>query len=145
MNLKIDISFKAPEGWTVEEDVYTDESGMEISHIEAVCAADGSFVEVHAGPMPEGETAEDQAFANYAESVGFDDDSEESPIVKFKFNGKNAWGFDALCEDDKPLRLICQEARSGILAIIILGASDDEKLEELTSTVENRLRINIAK
>lgn len=143
--MKIEISFKVPEGWTVENDVYTDESGMEVSHLEAGCDADGSFVEVHAGPMPEGETAEDQAFANYAESVGFDDDSEESPIVKFKFNGKNAWGFDALCEDDKPLRLICQEAKSGVLAVIILGAPDDDKLEELTSFVETKLRINILK
>lgn len=143
--MKIDISFKAAEGWTVENEVYTDENGVEISNIEADCDADGSFVEVHAGPMPEGETAEDQAFANYAESVGFDDDSEDSPIVKFKFNGKNAWGFDALCEDDKPLRLICQEAKSGVLTVIILGAADDDKLEDLTSLVETKLRINILK
>ena len=143
--MKIEISFKAAEGWTVENEVYTDENGVEISHIEADCTADGSFVEVHAGPMPEGETAEDQAFANYAESVGFDDDNEDSPIVKFKFNGKNAWGFDALCEDDKPLRLICQEAKSGVLAVLILGAPDDAKLEELTSFVETKLRINILK
>lgn len=143
--MKIDILFKVPEDWTVENEIYTDENGMEVSHLEADCAGDGSFVEVHAGPMPEGETAEDQAFANYAESVGFDDDNEESPIVKFKFNGKNAWGFDALCEDDKPLRLICQEVKSGILAVIILGAPDDAKLEELTSFVESKLRINILK
>lgn len=142
--MRADIIFKLPDGWNVENDVYTDESGTEICHSEAY-GPDGEFVEIHAGPMPEGETAEDQAFANYAESVGFDDDSEESPVVKFKFNGKNAWGFDALCEDDKPLRLICQEVKSGLLAVIILGAADDEKLEQLTSLVENRLRINTIK
>lgn len=140
--MKIDLSLKMPDRWIVESDIYTDESGVEVTHLEASDGKSGSFVEIHAGPMPEGETAEDQAFANYAESVGFDDDDEEeSPIVKFKFNGKNAWGFEAECDDNKPLRLIAQEVKKGLLAIIIIGASDDAELENISSLVEKNLRV----
>lgn len=138
--MRADIIFKLPDGWNVENDVYTDESGTEICHSEAY-GRDGEFVEIHAGPMPEGETAEDQAFANYAESVGFDDDDDEAPIVKFRFNGKNAWGFEALCDDDKPLRLICQEVKRGLLAVIIIGAGDDEGLERVSDMVEKGMRV----
>lgn len=139
--MKADISLRTPEGWTVENDIYTDEAGMEIHHLEAYCNTSGEFVEIHAGPMPDGETAEDQAFANYAESVGFDDDDDEAPIVRFRFNGKNAWGFEALCEDDKPLRIICQEAKKGLLTVIIAGADDDEGLERVSDMVEKGMRI----
>lgn len=139
--MKIDLSLKMPDRWIVESDIYTDESGVEVTHLEASDNKSGSFIEIHAGPMPDGETAEDQAFVNYAESVGFDDDDEESPIVKFKFNGKNAWGFEAECDDNKPLRLIAQEVKKGLLAIIIIGASDDAELENISSMVEKNLRI----
>lgn len=139
--MKTDIQITLPDGWKINRDNYTDDSGEVISHIEASLADDSAFFEVHAGPMPEGETAEDQAFANYAESVGFDDDDEGSPIVKFKWNGKNAWGFEALCEDDRPLRLISQEVRNGVLAIIIIGATDDTQLEKVSELVETQLRI----
>lgn len=139
--MKTDIQITLPDGWKINRDNYTDDSGETISHIEASLADDSAFFEVHAGPIPEGETAEDQAFANYAESVGFDDDDEGSPIVKFKWNGKNAWGFEALCEDDRPLRLISQEVRSGVLAIIIIGATDDTQLEKVSELVETHLRI----
>lgn len=139
--MKTDIQITLPDGWKISRDNYTDDSGETISHIEASLTDDSAFFEVHAGPMPEGETAEDQAFANYAESVGFDDDDEGSPIVKFKWNGKNAWGFEALCEDDRPLRLISQEVRSGVLAIIIIGATDDTQLEKVSELVETHLRI----
>lgn len=140
--MDIDISLKTPESWIKESDCYQDEYGNEIRHLEAYDQESGDFVEIHAGPMPEGETAEDQAFANYAESVGFDDDDDdETPIVKFRFNGKNAWGFEALCDDDKPLRLICQEVRKGLLAVIIIGAGNDEGLERVSDMVEKGMRI----
>ena len=141
--MKTDIQITLSDGWKISRDTYADEIGEEISHLEAVSADETAFFEVHAGPMPEGETAEDQAFANYAESVGFDDDDEGSPIVKFKWNGKNAWGFEAISEDDKPLRLISQEVRSGVLAIIIIGANDDTQLENVSELVETRLRIKL--
>lgn len=139
--MKIDLTLKMPDHWIVESDVYTDESGIEVTHLEATDGKTGGFVEIHAGPMPDGETAEDQAFANYADAVGFDDDDEQSPIVKFKFNGKNAWGFEAECEDNKPLRLIAQEVKKGLLAIIIIGAADDEDLERISTLVEKNLRV----
>lgn len=139
--MKTDIQITLPDGWKISRDTYTDDIGEEISHLEAVTEDGTTFFEVHAGPMPEGETAEDQAFANYAESVGFDEDDDDSPIVKFKWNGKNAWGFEALCENDKPVRLISQEVKSGLLAIIIIGAIDDNQLDQVSKLVESHLRI----
>lgn len=141
--MKTEIKIELPAEWKLSRDNYTDDNGETISHIEASMADDSAFFEVHAGPMPDGETAEDQAFANYAESVGFDDDDEGSPIVKFKWNGKNAWGFEALCEDEKPVRLIAQEVKSGLLAIIIIGANDETQLEKVSELVESRLRVSV--
>lgn len=140
-----DIKLPLPIGWTVEQDSYMDESGVEITHIEAhlrndAKQMDDGLIEIYAGAMPEGETAEDQAYANYAETVGFDDD-EESPIFQIKFNGKNAWGFDALCNDDSPMRLLSQEVRKGLLAIIVIVAPSEAGIQDLQSLVEHKMRI----
>lgn len=141
-----DVHIPLPDGWTVEQDSYEDESGVEITHIEAhlrndKADSDKALVDIYVGEMPEGETAEDQAFANYAEVVGFDEDDEECPVVKSKFNGKNAWGFDALCEDDSPMRFLSQEVRKGVLAIIVMAAENEKTLGSTQELVERSLRI----
>ena len=137
-----DIQCKLPGEWISEVETYEDESGSVITHLAASCP-DGRFAEVYAGPMPEGETPEDQAFANYAETVGFSEDDPEdyNPIAKFKFNGKSAWGFDALCDDGSSMRFLSQEVRRGLLAIIVFGAADDSAVESLQSLLERTLRV----
>ena len=137
-----DIQCKLPSEWISEVETYEDESGSVITHL-AASHPDGSFVEVYAGPMPEGETPEDQAFANYAETVGFNDDDPEdfNPIIKFKFSGKSAWGFDALCDDNSSMRFLSQQVRGGLLAIIVFGAADDSAVAALHNLLERTLRI----
>ena len=137
-----------PACWTCEQDTYLDESGYEIAHLEAHLRndrkqKDEAIIDIYVGDIPEGETAEDQALANYAETVGFyDDDPEDfNPIEKFKFNGKNAYGFSALCEDDSPMRFIAQEVRKGILAIIVFSASDEQSVEETRALIERSFRV----
>lgn len=139
---------KLPSCWTCEQDNYLDESGYEISHFEAhlrndKAQRDDAMIDVYVGDTPEGETAEDQALANYAETVGFyDDDPEDfNPIDKFTFNGRNAYGFQALCEDDSPMRFIAQEVKKGILAIIVFSAKDEQLLDETAKLVEKTLRV----
>lgn len=143
-----DIQLRLPEQWISEQSDYMDESGFEVSHLEAHLRnerrnADDAMIDIYVGDMPEGETAEDQAFANYAEVVGFDEDDPEdfNPISKCKFNGKNAWKFDALCEDESPMTFLSQEIHQGVLAIIVAAAVDNAALEKVMQLVERGLRV----
>lgn len=142
-----EINLKLPNGWKTASDTYTDDSGAVISHVEAALPASRkgvtkALVNIYVGPMPEGETAEDQAWANYAETVGFDEqDQEESPILKFEFNHKAAWGFDAVTEEECPMRLITQEVRKGCLALIIWCVQDEDDIDSVMELLERSLRI----
>lgn len=142
MQYKIDI--RLADEWTVRMGTVTDEFGAVTEHLEA-SRSDGSFIDISLGEMPEGETAQDQAFANYIETVGFSDDDPEdfNPIVKLRFNGRNAWGFDAYQENDFPMRLISQEVRSGALAIIVFSAPDRDALVELHLLIERTFRVKV--
>lgn len=146
--MEFDIQLNLPSSWQKEADTYIDESGEEITHIEAHLYSeakkrDEGLIDIYVGPMPEDTTAEDQAFSNYADIVGFDDDDPEdfNPIAKLKFNGKNAYGFDALCEDNSPMMFISQEVRSGVLAIICCAGKDDATLKDVVTLVERNLRV----
>lgn len=140
--MKYSITLPLPQQWKSEIESYIDESGEEITHLGAVDGDLGN-IDIYAGPMPEDETAEDQALANYVEVVGFDESNPDdfNPIQKIKFNGKNAWIFSALCEEGGVMRFISQEVRSGVLAIIAFTAADDPALEQLQGTIERGLRI----
>ena len=142
------ITLPLPQGWNCSQETFEDESGAEISHLEAylpnpAIEADEGLVDVYVGPMPEDTTAADQAFANYADMVGFDDeDSEdEDPIYEWPFNGRKAYGFEAYCEDGSPMRVMCIEIKKGVLCIINTVAKDDKSLVELIKYVEHKLRI----
>lgn len=143
------ISINLPAEWQKEMDEYEDESGTIINHLEAhiynnALGKDEGLIDVYAGDMPDDSTAEDQALSNYADIVGFDEDDPEdfNPIETIKFNGKNAYVFYALCEDDSPMMFISQEVKKGALAIICLAAKDDDTLEDLAKLVEKSLRIS---
>lgn len=143
-----DIKMNLPAPWQKELETYEDESGAEISHLEAhlydeARKRDIGLVDIYVGEMPEDTTAEDQALSNYADIVGFDESDPEdfNPVSKIKFNGKNAYVFDALCEDDSPMMFLSQEVKSGVLAIICIAGIDDEKLKENVLLVERTFRI----
>ena len=146
--MAFDIRLKLPEGWAQVCDTYEDESGAVITHLEAnrpdpSLKRDSSLVDVYVGEMPEDTTAEDQALSNYADIVGFDEDDPEdfNPISCIKFNGKNAYGFSAYCEDDSPMMFLSQEVKSGVLAIICVAALDFDMLQDVMQMVERGLRI----
>lgn len=139
--MKFDIVFNSPQGWNYTSETFIDESGAEVTHIEA--HGDKVSFDAYVGEMPEGETAEDQAFANYAETVGFDNEEEEedSPVCKFKFNGKSAWGFEAWTEDECPMRFIAQEVRKGVLLIIVYCCDSDDLLNPSMEMLERCIRV----
>lgn len=143
-----DIQFHLPEGWHQEQDSYLDESGVEINHFEAHLYNDKSerddgMIDIYVGEMPQDTNAEDQALSNYADIVGFDDDDPEdfNPIAKIKFNGKIAYGFDALCEDDSPMMFLSQEVKKGVLAIICAAGADDASLQDILQLIERNFRV----
>lgn len=144
-----DIQLNLPEGWQKEAKEYVDEeSGVEVSHIEAHLI-DGKkkeeegMIDIYVGEMPEDTDAEEQAFSNYVDMIGFSDDDPDdyNPIFKIKFNGKNAFGFDGLCENDAPMRLLTQEVKKGVLAVMCLAGKDEKTLDEVQSLVERNLRV----
>lgn len=141
------INLRLPDDWKTNLDTYNDEVG-ETTHLEAHLPGapgevDRILIDVYVGDLPEGETAEDQAFANYAEAVGFDDDdeNEECPIVKFKFNGRNAYGFEAVTEDNCPMRFFAQEVRNGVLLIVAYYTASEDLLLSAFELLERNLRI----
>ena len=143
------INFKLSDDWKTSFETDNDESGAEISHLEA-CLPDAAggpeqiVIDIYVWDLPEGETAEDQAFANYAEIVGFDqdDENEENPIRKLKFNGRNAYGFEAETEDGCPMRFFAQEVRKGILMVVAYYTLTEEQSASTFDLLERNLRIN---
>ena len=143
-----DISLKLPQGWVSDLDTYLDESGVEITHLSChlpndVQKTDEALIDVYAGPMPEDTTAADQALANYADTVGFDEDDPDDfdPITEWPFNKKKAYGFEAIAEDDSPMRLMCLEPRKGTLVVLCILAKDDDMLVEAVQLAERGLRV----
>ena len=93
--------------------------------------------------MPEDTTAADQALANYADTVGFDEEDPEDfdPIIEWPFGNKKAYGFEALAEDDSPMRMMCIELKKGTLVILCILAKDDATLVEAVQLAERGLRL----
>ncbi|MCF0167535.1 MAG: hypothetical protein HUJ93_02660 [Bacteroidales bacterium] len=140
------ISLRLPEGWLVESETYIDESGAEVAHTCATIpgkTGQDALIDIYFGEMPEDDTAEDQAFVNYMETVGFSDDDPEdfNPVERIKFNGKNAFCFDAICEGNAPMKFISQEVKKGMLAIIVVVALNDNLLNESMDLCERGFRV----
>ena len=143
-----DISLRLPAGWVSDRETYLDESGVEITHLSCHLPndrqqTDEALIDVYAGPMPEDTTAADQALANYADTVGFDDEDPEDfdPIVEWPFNGRKAYGFEAIAEDDSPMRMMCVELKKGVLVILCILGKDDGTLVEAVRLAEHGLRL----
>jgi len=140
------IKLLLPSPWKYTTSNEIDDNGDEMLHIEAVNAPEE--VDIFVGEMPLDTTPEDQAFANYAEMVGFDDDEEpldkdsvDNPICKIKFNGKNAWGFKAICEDGAVMELLAQEPKAGTLVVYSLKSPKNDSLNQLHTLLERSFRI----
>lgn len=147
-NMAYDIQLNLPAPWQKEMETYEDESGAEITHLEAhlydsAAKCDTGYIDLYVGPLPEDTTAEDQALSNYADIVGFDDDDPEdfNPIATIRFNGKKAYGFDAYLEDERPMMFLSQEVKSGVLAILCAAGADDARLKDVLTLVERNLRV----
>ncbi len=142
MRHEIQLNFPDKRQWTVSQEIYTDEIGADITHIEANSRV-GDMVDIYVSDMPDGETAEDQAFSNYVDMVGFSEDDPEGfqPIRKYRFRASKAWGFEALCEDERPMKFLAQEIAKGVLGVFCLASADESGLLKLEETVATEFRL----
>lgn len=137
--------------WQAEEDRYEEIDGAQISHMEChLPAPDGSgdeaFIDIYVGYMPSDTTAEDEAYANYAEIIGWsDEDDEDCPIAEWKFQRKTAYGFTGECENGSIMLLMCVEIHKGTLLILSLVADNDEEVGKWAKYVEENLKIKVIK
>lgn len=142
------IEIALPAEWNSSFETNLDPDGTEISHFSAFLPddrnrTDTAEIDIYLGAMPSDSDAQEQAMLNYADMVGFDDDDpeDEDPLTEWPFAGKKAYGFECLCEDDSPMRVMFCEIRQGQLAIVSIIGKDDETLAETVSTVDKLLRI----
>ncbi|MBQ9462912.1 MAG: hypothetical protein IJU68_04570 [Bacteroidales bacterium] len=145
--MSYDISLPLPPSWTSELDRYEEVDGVIITHMECHLPAkdgksDEAFLDLYVGDLPSDTTAEDEAFANYAEIIGWDDDDdEESPIAEWRFKNKKAFGFSGECEDGSIMLLMCIEILKGSLLICTVVAKNDDEVSKWVKHVEDNLRV----
>ncbi len=102
--MRYEITVPLPPAWTSEGYTYEEVDGALITHMECLLPrpgsdADEAQINLYVGDMPADTTAEDEAYANYAEIIGWDDDDDEDTSAEWRFKGKKAYGFSGECED----------------------------------------------
>lgn len=137
--------------WINEEDRYEEVDGAFITHLECHLPSgdgksDAAVLDIYVGDMPADTTAEDEAYANYADIIGWDDeDDEESPISEWRFKNKKAFGFSGECEDGSIMLLMCVEILKGALLIASIIAPDDEAVGKWAKYIEEKLTVRATK
>lgn len=145
--MRYEITFPLPPSWTSEENSYEEVDGALITRMECILPRKGSDdceaqIAFYVGDMPADTTAEDEAYANYAEIIGWDDDDDEGDtIAEWRFQGKKAYGFSGECEDGSIMLLMCMEiVRKGLLIMSIVAANDEE-VSKWAKYVEEHLKV----
>ena len=138
------ITLPLPPLWQSHQETLTD-NGIELSHLEAYLPDDKSqsdrvLVDVYAGDMPEGSSAEREALLSYQDIIG---DGEEDPLTVWPFQGKEAFGYEAVCDDDAIMRVMCVETEPGLLLILNIVAQDDDLFDKAVSHVEKNLAVGV--
>ena len=140
------INLPLQEGWSSEVETL-EENGVEITHFQAYLPdntqqCDKALIDICAGPMPDGSDAESEALESYADVVGYDEDEEEEdPLTVWPFQGKKAFGYEAICEDGSPMRVMTVEIIPGVLAVITVACRDDSLLVSAVKNVEAKLSV----
>ncbi|MCQ2130528.1 MAG: hypothetical protein MJY94_03960 [Bacteroidales bacterium] len=139
------ITLPLPKGWSNESEILTEE-GQEITHMQAFLPdektqSDKALVDIYVGPMPEGSNAEQEAYNSYLDIVGEDEEDDEDPLYVWDFQGKEAIGYEVLCEDNSPMRMMSIEILPGVLCIIMAACRNDSLLTNAVVHLEKNLKI----
>lgn len=140
--MRYQVTLQLPDGWQSEQEEYEEVENALITHLECSNAVTGAGIDIYVGDMPADTTAQDEAYANYADIIGWEDeDDETNPIAEWKFQNRKAYGFSGMMEDGAVMLLMCVEIKKDALLIASLAAKDDEALQELAKYVEYHLRV----
>ena len=140
--MAVNITLPLPAGWASEVEILNEED-TEITHYQAYlpddrAQKDKALIDIFVGVTPEGSSAEIEALNSYAEM--FDDDDDD-PLTVWPFMGKEAYGYEGLCEDESPMRFMCVETEPDLLAIITVAACNDAMLENAVTLLDTKLSI----
>ena len=93
--------------------------------------------------MPRRKTAPRSPISRRISPTTFDenDGPDFDPLIEWPFQKKKAYGFEALCDDESPLRVMCVEIKQKLLAVITVIGKDDETLVEAITLVDKFLRV----
>ncbi len=149
--MSYDVDIPLSPAWSVEQDRYEEIDGALITHVECHLPQDGgaddeAFMDIYVGDMPSDTTAEDEAYANYADIVGWDEeDDEDNPIAEWSFKHKKAYGFSGECENGAIMLLMCVEILKGALLIATVIAKDDDAVGKWAKYLEEKLSVKAVK
>ena len=129
-------------GWQSHQETLLD-GEIELAHLETYLSddntqSDKALIDVYAGAMPQGSSAEQEALNSYQDIVG---DDEEDPLTIWPFQGKDAYGYDVICDDDSIMRVMCVETAPGQLLILNIVGADEDLFETAVKHVEQNLSI----
>ena len=136
------ITMALPQGWSSEIEILND-GDVEITHYQAYlpddkAQKDKALVEIYVGEMPEGSSVEVEALNSYADTF---EDEEDDPLTVWPFMGKEAYGYEGICDDDAPMRYMAVEVAPGLLAIITAIACNDALLDKTLEMLDTKLSI----
>ena len=130
-------------GWESHAETLLD-NDIPLAHLEAFLPDDRSqsdkiLVDIYAGDLPDGSSAEQEALHSYRDIVG--DEEDEDPLTVWPFQGKDAFGYEAVCDDDSVMRVMCVEYAPGQLLILNIVAQDDDLFDAAVRHVADHLQI----
>lgn len=141
------ITMQIPEIWKAEKEVYDEVDGTKSYSLSiAATGKDIRSIDISIGIIPEGSDAYIEASRTYEEVVSEEDlKNNEEPILCFKFQDYDAYGFDIWTEDGLPCFFFCIDVKSkGVskLLTVLVTAQDNDKLEDMMDFVEEYLEVD---
>ena len=136
------ITLPLPAGWSSEVEILPEEE-VEVTHYQAYlpddrAQKDKALIDIYVGEMPEGSSAEAEALNSYTEM--FDDDDED-PLTVWPLLGRDAFGYEGICDDGSPMRFMSVETTPGTLAIITVVGCNDSLLDKALELIDTKLTI----
>ena len=141
------ITMQIPEIWKAEKEVYDEADGTKSYSLSiAATGKDIRSIDISIGMIPEGSDAYIEASRTYEVVVSEEDlKNNEEPILGFKFQDYDAYGFDIWTEDGLPCFFFCIDVQSkGVskLLTVLVTAQDNDKLEDMMDFVEEYLEVD---
>lgn len=140
------ITMQIPEIWNAENETYNEEDGTKSYSLSINAAGnDVRSIDISWGTIPEGSDAYNEACATYEEVMTEEDLAvNEEPIICFKFQDRDAYGFNVWTDDGLPCFFFCIQIPSSgqsMLLTVLVSAPDNDELQNLIDFVEEYLHV----